>query len=45
MLTATYSHLNVLHIAFNMMSLWEFGRMEAIVRYAQRQQQSGEMAG
>ena len=44
-LTATYSHLNVLHIAFNMMSLWEFGRMEAIVRDEQRQQQSGGRAG
>jgi hypothetical protein len=41
-LTATYSHLNVLHIAFNMMSLWEFGRMEAIVRDAQREQQCGD---
>lgn len=44
-LTATYSHLNVLHIAFNMMSLWEFGRMEAVVRDAQREQRSGEMTG
>ena len=30
-LTATYSHLSLMHIAFNMFSLWQYGYVEAEV--------------